>query len=177
MVSSDTSALTEPRATNDQTDSFIENALDLDAQICFPVTVASRLLVQSYKDVLDPLGLTHPQYLVMLALWNHWDEHPDPDADDAGIASSDLAKLLHFEMATLTLLLRRLESRDLVVRIPDPQDERRRNIRLTAKGLALEKQAEPVPHQMVAKLGLDLEQLGTIREAAHLLVSALTEEE
>ncbi|MCQ9368041.1 MarR family transcriptional regulator [Brevibacterium sp. 50QC2O2] len=159
--------------TSDQTDD-----LHLDQQLCFPITVASRLLVQAYKGPLEPLGLTHPQYLVMLALWDHWQDNPSAaGTGDSGISASDLAKLLNFEMATLTLLLRRLEKRDLVTRVPDPNDERRRYIHLTRAGIELRATAKDVPTQMRARLGLDSAELEAITRASQKLVDALTHDD
>jgi len=87
--------------------------LALDRQVCFALAVASRTVIGLYRPLLEPMGLTHPQYLVMLALWEH-----DPRS------GRELARLLQLDPGTLTPLLKRLESAGLLVRRRDPSDER-----------------------------------------------------
>jgi DNA-binding MarR family transcriptional regulator len=87
------------------------NSLALEEQVCFALAVASREVVASYKTVLDPLGLTHPQYLVMLALW----QHAEPTAG-VGLGVKELSTLLHLDPGTVSPLLKRLEAAGLVTR-------------------------------------------------------------
>ncbi len=122
--------------------------LALDRQLCFALAVASRSVIGAYKPILEPLGLTHPQYLVMLALW---EKEPR--------SLSDLAEVLRLEPATLSPLLKRLESAGLVTRQRSADDERHLAVRLTPAGQALRAQAEAVPPQVVAALGVDLDEL------------------
>ncbi|WP_432489238.1 MarR family winged helix-turn-helix transcriptional regulator [Kineococcus sp. SYSU DK018] len=130
------------------------SALDLERQVCFAMVLASRGIVQAYRPVLEPMGLTHPQHLVMLALWQH-----------APLSLSRIAHLLQLDPGTVSPLLKRLEAAGLVERTRTPGDERTLSVTLTDTGLALRSQAEQVPEQMTARLGLsqqDLEQLHTL---------------
>jgi DNA-binding MarR family transcriptional regulator len=128
----------------------VDDPLALDRQVCFALAVATREVVALYRPVLEPLGLTHPQYLVMLALW------------DRGPRSlRDLADTLALDPGTLSPLVKRLEAAGLVQRA----DERLLAVSLTADGRRLRKQAELVPAQIVERLGLpiaDLEHLNTV---------------
>lgn len=129
--------------------------------MCFALTVASRSVVAAYKPVLDPMGITHPQYLVLLALWA---EHP--------LTLSELAKRLHQDAPTLSPLLKRLEARGLLQRTRSTEDERRLEVSLTADGIALRAQAEQVPTQMASRLGMSPERLGQLHEAMIELIDA-----
>lgn len=116
-----------PRFSSDQ-------ALQLDHQLCFALYSASLAMTKLYKPLLDELGLTYPQYLAMLVLWEH-----------DGVAVSELGERLHLDSGTLTPLLKRLESAELVTRLRDVQDERRVLIRLTAAGRKLKARAARIP--------------------------------
>lgn len=139
--------------------------LAVEAQVCLAVSAASRALVAFYRPLLEPLGLTHPQYLAMLALWQHGD-----------LTLKALAELLHLEPATTSPLVRRLAAMGLVTRDRDGVDERALAIRLTEAGRAMREQAVGIPGAMVAGLGLDLAEVARIREAADLLLAACTRE-
>ena len=106
----------------------------LDRQVCFPLYAASNLLTRLYRPVLEPLGLTYPQYLVMLVLWER-----------SPASVGDLGERLHLDSGTLTPLLKRLESAGLLARQRDAQDERRVRIALTNAGQALRAEAEKIP--------------------------------
>ena len=108
--------------------------LRLDQQLCFALYSSSLLLTKLYKPHLDRLGLTYPQYLVMLVLW-----------EQDGPTVSELGERLFLDSGTLTPLLKRLEASGLVERQRDPQDERRVRITLTPRGRALRDDAESVP--------------------------------
>lgn len=128
------------------------NPLALEEQVCFAVAVAARSVVAVYRPVLEPMGLTHPQYLVMLALWEH-----------DRLAVKDLSALLKLDPGTLSPLVKRLQAQGLVTRDRDPRDERVLAITLTPAGRALREQAEKVPGAIVAKLGMDLGRLQSLR--------------
>ena len=122
--------------------------LALDRQLCFALAVASRSVIGAYKPILEPMGLTHPQYLVMLALW-----------ESEPRSLSALAELLRLEPATLSPLVKRLEAAGFVTRERSADDERQLAVRLTPAGRALRTQAEQVPPQVVAALGVDIDEL------------------
>jgi DNA-binding MarR family transcriptional regulator len=142
-------------------DPLAVDPLAVEAQVCLAVSAASRALVAFYKPLLEPLGLTHPQYLAMLALWQHGD-----------LSLKALAELLHLEPATTSPLVRRLEALGLVVRDRSGTDERALSIRVTERGRAMREQAVGIPASMLAGLRLDLDQVAQVREAAHLLLAA-----
>jgi MarR family transcriptional regulator, organic hydroperoxide resistance regulator len=122
--------------------------LTLDRQLCFALAVASRSVIAAYRPILEPMGLTHPQYLVMLALW---EQEPR--------SLSEIASALRLEPATLSPLVKRLEAAGLVTRERSNHDERQLALRLTAAGRALRHEAEKVPRQVVSALGVDIEEL------------------
>src|SRR3954470_8192722 len=111
-----------------------ESALLLDNQLCFALYSASLAMTKLYKPLLAELGLTYPQYLVMLALW-----------EQDGVAVSQLGERLSLDSGTLTPLLKRLEPAGLVSRIRSVEDERRVHLTLTAAGRKLRARAEKVP--------------------------------
>ena len=137
------------------------DALALDRQVCFAVVAASRSVVALYKPILEPLGLTHPQYLVMLALW-----------ESSPLRVKDLAERLLLDSATLSPLLKRLESQGLVTRRRSAADERALSLELTAAGVALRRRAELVPGQVIERLGLTVTELESIRDATTSLLDA-----
>ena len=111
-----------------------EQALLLDNQLCFALYSASLAMTKVYKPLLDELGLTYPQYLVMLALWER-----------DGVAVSELGQRLRLDSGTLTPLLKRLEAAGLIARLRAVEDERRVHLTLTAAGRRLRARAEKVP--------------------------------
>ena len=129
------------------------DALSLDLQLCFALHATSRAMTAAYAPVLAPLGLTYPQYLVMLVLWEH---------DD--VAVKDLGARLHLDSGTLTPLLKRLAADGLVTRRRDPADERVVRIALTAAGRALRRRAAGVPQQMLCHIALSLPELARLRQ-------------
>ncbi|RLV57146.1 MarR family transcriptional regulator [Aeromicrobium phragmitis] len=122
--------------------------LALEAQVCFALAVASRRVIAAYKPVLEPLGLTHPQYLVMLALWQH---------DRLGL--TELSSTLALDPGTVSPLIKRLEQRGYVERLRSSQDGRSLEITLTEQGRALREQALTVPTTMLERLGMSLDDL------------------
>lgn len=137
------------------------DVLALDRQVCFAVVTASRSVVALYKPILEPLGLTHPQYLVMLALWQN-----------SPLRVKDLGERLLLDPATLSPLLKRLEIQGLVTRRRDAADERALALELTAAGVALRRRAEQVPAQVIERLGLTVTELESIRDATTRLLDA-----
>ena len=111
-----------------------QQALLLDNQLCFALYSASLAMTKLYKPMLDELGLTYPQYLAMLVLW-----------EQDGLAVSELGRRLSLDSGTLTPLLKRLEAAGLVARIRAVEDERRVHITLTAAGRKLKARAQKVP--------------------------------
>ncbi|MEE3853223.1 MarR family transcriptional regulator [Gordonia sp. LSe1-13] len=124
------------------------NPLLLERQVCFALAVANRSVLKIYRRLLEPLGLTHPQYLVMLALW-----------EVSPRAVKDIGHVLQLDSATLSPLLKRLESSGLVVRQRRGDDERNVDIALTGDGAALREQALTIPPAVVDALGVDLDVL------------------
>src|SRR3954447_10168600 len=130
------------------TTSAAEDMLALERQVCFALSVAARNVVAVYRPVLEPLGLTHPQYLVMLALWQH-----------GPLSVTELSRLLQLDPGTLSPLLKRLEAAGLLRRERDPNDQRHLALALTDEGRALREKAELVPAGIVARLGMPVEEL------------------
>jgi DNA-binding MarR family transcriptional regulator len=139
--------------------------LALDRQVCFALAAASRSVIALYRPVLQPLGLTHPQYLVMLALWQR-----------SPRTVSDISATLLLEPATLSPLLKRLEAAGLVTRARSATDERALDVRLTVDGAALRARAEAVPPQIVERLGMPVTELERIRDDLTKLIAAATVE-
>ena len=135
--------------------------LALERQVCFALSVAARNVVAVYRPVLEPLGLTHPQYLVMLALWQH-----------APMPVKDVGALLQLDSGTLSPLLKRLEAQGLVTRPRNPQDERALTVSLTPRGQALREQAERIPDQVIARLGMEVSELEDLHRALTRVIAA-----
>lgn len=138
-----------------------DDDLLLEHQLCFALTVASRSVVGAYKPVLDKLGLTHPQYLVMLCLW-----------ESSPRSVRDISDALAQEPATISPLLRRLETAGLITRQRVPGDERTLAVGLTPLGAALREQATAVPGTMMDRLGLTREQVTSLHAAMMDLIAA-----
>lgn len=119
----------------------MKEELRLDNQLCFRLYTASRLITQAYTPMLDKLGLTYPQYLVMMVLW-------EKDCQPV----NDIAKRLFLETNTVTPLLKRMEAEGLVERLRDEADGRKVLVRLTAAGRALEAAAASVPEGLAGAL-------------------------
>ncbi|NJC73580.1 MarR family transcriptional regulator [Planosporangium thailandense] len=135
--------------------------LALERQVCFALSVASRSVVAVYRPLLEPMGLTHPQYLVMLALWQR-----------APRSVKDLSALLQLDPGTLSPLLKRLEAAGYVRRERDPGDERVLAVTLTEAGTALRARAERVPAAVVARLGMGLDELQRLHESLTRVIAA-----
>ncbi len=137
--------------------------LALERQVCFALAVASRSVIALYRPVLEPMGLTHPQYLVMLALWER-----------SPRSLRDLGGALQLDPGTLSPLVKRLEAADLVRRERQPDDERTLALTLTPKGRRLRAQAEAVPGKIVARLGLPLTDLEHLHAVLTAVIAAAT---
>jgi DNA-binding MarR family transcriptional regulator len=135
--------------------------LALDRQVCFALAATSRSVIGLYRPVLEPLGLTHPQYLVMLSLWER-----------SPRTVRDIADTLYLEPPTLTPLLKRLEAVGYVTRRRNPSNERELAVELTDTGRALRERAERVPEQIVERLGVPLEVLQDVRDRLTELLAA-----
>ncbi len=116
---------------------MIPEQLKLDNQLCFRLYTASRLLSQAYHPLLSEHGLTYPQYLVLLVLW---------EKDALGV--NDIAKRLYLETNTVTPLLQRMEKEGILVRTRGTQDARQMIVTLTAKGKSLQKKLSGVPFRI-----------------------------
>ena len=127
-------AHTAENTTEDALRRSINPALLLDNQLCFALYSTSLAMTKLYKPLLEALGLTYPQYLVMLVLWER-----------DGLMVSELGERLFLDSGTLTPLLKRLEASGLIARIRDVQDERRVHITLTQTGRALKAEAAQIP--------------------------------
>ncbi|MDQ0278505.1 DNA-binding MarR family transcriptional regulator [Arthrobacter silviterrae] len=138
-----------------------DNDLLLERQLCFGLSVASRSVIAAYKPVLAPLRLTHPQYLVMLALW-----------EEAPRKVKDIGAALLLEPATLSPLLKRLEAAGYVTRHRSEADERALAVDLTPAGAALREQALSVPGTMMARLGLDRQSATALHQSMMALITA-----
>ena len=135
--------------------------LALEQQVCFALSVAARSVVAVYRPLLEPMGLTHPQYLVMLALWQH-----------APLSVRELSTLLQLDPGTLSPLLKRLEAIGYLRRSRDPADERSLAITLTESGRALRAEAANIPPAVVERLGMPIEDLQHLHEALTRVIMA-----
>jgi MarR family transcriptional regulator, organic hydroperoxide resistance regulator len=135
--------------------------LALEQQVCYALSVAARNVVAVYRPFLEPMGLTHPQYLVMLALWQH-----------GPVSVKRLSALLQLDPGTLSPLVKRLEAGGLVRRDRDPRDERSLAIALTDAGRALRERAERIPAGIVDRLGLDVGELTALHGALTRVIAA-----
>ena len=138
------------------------DALKLDNQLCFAVYAAAHAFNATYKPLLEPLGLTYPQYLVMLVLWQ-----------EDGVTVSAIGSRLGLDSGTLTPLLKRLEAAGLLNRLRDAADERQVRITLTAAGRALRQKAKGIPQELFCASGLTLRDLGALRSKLESLAANL----
>ncbi|MFJ9115282.1 MULTISPECIES: MarR family winged helix-turn-helix transcriptional regulator [Streptomyces] len=138
--------------------------LRLDQQICFSLHAASRAFGGLYRVVLKDLGLTYPQYLVMLVLWEHGD-----------LPVKKLGEHLRLDSGTLSPLLKRLEAAGLVRRERSTRDERSVEVRLTEEGSALRERALEVPRRIVTATSFDVDEIRALRARLDDLTTALDE--
>ena len=133
-------------------------SLKLDNQLCFALYGAANRMTRLYRPLLDAMGLTYPQYLVMLVLW-----------ETSPLTVGALGEALDLDSSTLTPLLKRLEAAGFVERHRDPEDERRVIVGLTEAGRRLRDQAEAIPEQMICALDLQMDAIVTLRERLKVL--------
>lgn len=130
--------------------------LKLENQLCFPFYAVSRLIIRAYQEDLDTLGITYPQYLVMLVLW-----------EKDGITVNEISERLILNTNTITPLLKRMEALELINRAQSKEDQRKVIVTLKEKGRIMKEQAAEIPHHLLKKLKVDPSQ-NNIEEAAKL---------
>ena len=146
--------------------------LALEQQVCFALSITNRAVLAVYRPLLEPLGLTHPQYLVMLTLWDH---HKTPAGRQKPLSVKEIAATLQMDSATLSPMLKRLEALGLITRTRNAVDERSTDVKLTADGTALRRRALQIPPAVVARLGVDLDELQHLhRVLTRINAAALT---
>lgn len=138
--------------------------LELDRQLCFALYTASRAVVRAYAPLLEDAGLTYPQYVTMLVLWE--------DADRPR-SIGELGERLQLDSGTLTPLLKRLASMGYLKRSRDAEDERRVLVTLTAEGLALRDRLAAVPESFLGCLGMDVADASALRDQLTELAASL----
>ncbi len=139
-----------------------EELLKLDHQLCFSLYAASKAIVNAYKPLLEPLGITYTQYLALLALW-----------EEDGVTVKHLSSRLHLDSGTLSPLIKRLESTGLLYRDRDSKDERRVLVFLTEKGIRLKERALEIPVKAFEKSGLTLERVLALKHELNVLTEHL----
>ncbi|MEU7753992.1 MarR family transcriptional regulator [Micromonospora sp. NPDC049101] len=138
--------------------------LGLRRQVCFALYAASRALTDVYRPILDEVGITYPQYLVLLVLWERPDDAP---------TVSELGTELRLDSGTLSPLLKRLEGAGLVVRRRSARDERRVEVGLTEQGAALREQLCDVPLRIAQATGLGIAELVTLRDTLNRVTDTI----
>ena len=135
----------------------------LDSQLCFSLYATSMAISRTYKPLLDRLGITYPQYLVLLALW-------EQDARAIGA----IAARLGLESSTVTPLVKRLEFAGLVTRLRNPKDERQVQVRLTGRGEGLQEECGCLAEALIARSGMEAWRLAALNDEVQALRDALT---
>src|ERR1700753_2814558 len=141
--------------------------LALEHQVCFALATTNRAVLAVYRPLLEPLGLTHPQYLVMLALWDH-----HKAGTENALSVKQIASALQLDSATLSPMLKRLEALGLVRRAKNATDERSTDVLLTKGGIALRDKALKIPPAVVARLVVDLAELENLHRVLSRINSA-----
>lgn len=139
--------------------------LKLENQLCFSVYATSRSITKIYRPFLDELGITYPQYLVMLLLW-----------ENSTVTLKDLGNKLYLDSGTLTPLLKRLENLDFIKRERSTADERLLCVTLTEKGAALKEKASSIPHCIVKALNVDYQELSKLKRDIDCLLHQINKE-
>lgn len=140
--------------------------LKLENQLCFPVYAASRLITREYQPLLDRLGITYPQYLVLMILW-----------EEDGVPVNDIAKKLILNTNTITPLLKRMEKDGIIKRKRSAEDERKVIVQLTAKGRDLQEGAAQIPEQLAGRLlqgELNVEDLVRLKEMLDSIIRSIS---
>lgn len=134
--------------------------LKLDDQLCFPIYVASREIIQGYNQYFGELDITYPQYLVLMVLW-----------EDDEMTVNNIGKRLHLDSGTLTPLLKRMETKGVITRNRCKQDERTVKISLTDKGKKLREKAVKIPPQLAKDVTLTLEEIEVLKRLIYKLIN------
>jgi len=140
--------------------------LKLENQLCFPLYAASRLVIQEYQPHLEKLGITYPQYLVLMVLW-----------ETDSIAVSEITRRLILNTNTITPVLKRMEAQGLITRQRSEEDERKVIVTLTPKGKELQIEAASIPEKLVAGLvssNVKIEELQTLKDQLYLIINHLS---
>jgi DNA-binding MarR family transcriptional regulator len=135
--------------------------LALEHQVCYALATTNRAVLAVYRPLLEPLGLTHPQYLVMLALWDH---RKISASNESALSVKQIAAALQMDSATLSPMLKRLEGLGLITRARNAADERATDVTLTERGIALRERALEIPPAVVARLGVELAELENLHQ-------------
>lgn len=136
--------------------------LKLENQLCFSLYASSRAITRMYRPFLESLGITYPQYLVLLVLW-----------DQKESTVKELSEKLDLDSGTLTPMLKRMEGQQLVQRKRSSEDERVVNIQITEAGLALYENALCIPQSLLASSGLSPEEIYTFNEQLKRIISSV----
>ncbi len=134
--------------------------LKLDNQLCFPIYVASREIIQAYNQYFGDLDITYPQYLVLMVLW-----------EDDEMTVNSIGKRLHLDSGTLTPLLKRMETKELITRNRCKQDERNVRVSLTDKGKQLKQKVVKIPPQLAKDITLTSEEIETFKRLIYKLIN------
>ena len=142
----------------------MDNILKLENQLCFPFSAVSRLIIRAYQDDLDELGITYPQYLVMLVLW-----------DNDRISVNEIADKLILNTNTVTPLLKRMEGIGLLTREQSKTDQRKVIISLTENGKSMKVKASEIPFRLIQKLNIEptevnLKELNNLKSTLYKLI-------
>ncbi|MDF2531696.1 MAG: ohrR [Clostridia bacterium] len=140
------------------------DVLKLENQLCFSIYAASRAITKVYRPFLERLGITYPQYLVMLVLW-----------EKEKITLKDLCKKLYLDSGTLTPLLKRLETMDLVKRVRSSEDERVLCVSITDKGRNMKQEAIKIPECILGSLNTDVRALANLKNEVDQLLIDINE--
>lgn len=142
----------------------MEDLLKLDKQLCFSVYVLHREIMQAYRPILNDIGLTYPQYITMMSLW-----------EKDNVTVNQLGETLQLDSGTLTPLLKRLESKSYLTRTRSKEDERVVKIELTEKGHQLKEKASCVPVQILESLQLSLDDMKQLKTLSDKVVQKINE--
>lgn len=140
--------------------------LKLERQLCFPLYAASRLVIQEYQPHLDVLGITYPQYLVLMVLW-----------ETDSLAVSEITHRLLLNTNTVTPILKRMEAQGIVTRQRSKEDERKVIIALTPKGKELQKEAAAIPEKLAEGLtssNVKLEEMEALKDQLYVIINKLS---
>ncbi|OJJ18812.1 MarR family transcriptional regulator [marine bacterium AO1-C] len=139
-----------------------DELLKLDNQICFPLYVASRLITRAYQPMLDDMGITYPQYLVLLTLW-----------ENDGQTVNQISQGLYLNTNTITPLLKRMEKTGIIARTRSKEDERKVLITLTEQGKTLKEKAYCIPDEILAKTGKQASEIVQLKKQLHALIQQM----